>query len=277
VPRMQNGIAHIERRFVPTRSGKLHIAVCGDGFPVLLLHQTPRSWDEYRDVLPLLGQNYRAIAMDTVGFGDSEPLPPGSDSIEAWAGAAHDLLDALELKQVAVVGHHTGAAIATEMAASQPARIKVLVLSASPYVDAAKRASAVGKKMIDHVDRHVDGKHLLELWSMRQPFYPEGDIHLLERFVIDALKAGDRAAAGHHVVHRYLMDARLPLVRCPTLVIAPTADPHAYPHARKVADAIPDSSLVEIENGMVPLPDQMPGLFAQIVDRFLAQTLAHAR
>ncbi len=273
---MQNSIAHIERRFVQTRSGKLHIAVCGDGFPVLLLHQTPRSWDEYRDVLPRLGENYRAIAMDTVGFGNSQPLPPGSDSIEAWAGAAHDLLDALELPQVAVVGHHTGAAIAIEMAASRPQRIKALVLSASPYVDAAKRASAAGKKMIDHVDRHIDGRHLLELWTMRQPFYPE-DIHLLERFIIDALKAGDRAAAGHHVVHRYVMEPRLPLVRCPTLVIAPTADPHAYPHARKVADAIRDSRLVEIENGMVPLPDQMPERFAQIVDRFLADALADAR
>jgi pimeloyl-ACP methyl ester carboxylesterase len=274
---MQGTSAHIERRFVQTRSGKLHIAACGDGFPVLLLHQTPRSWDEFRDVLPLLGQNYRAIAMDTVGFGDSQPLPPGSDSIEAWAGAAHDLLDALELPQVAVVGHHTGAAIATEMAASRPERIKALVLSACPFVDAAKRASAAGKKMVDHVERDADGRHLLELWTMRQPLYPAGDIHLLERFIIDALKAGDRAAAGHHVVHRYVMETRLPLVRCPTLVIAPTADPHAYPHADKVAGAIQGSRLVEIENGMVPLPDQMPDAFARTVDQFLAHALAVAR
>ena len=87
----------------------------------------------------------------------------------------------------------------------------------------------------------------------------------------------ERAAAGHHVVHRYVMEPRLPLVRCPTLVIAPTADPHAYPHARKVADAIRDSRLAEIENGMVPLPDQMPERFAQVVDRFLAQAVADAR
>ena len=63
-----------DRKFVETRSGPLHIAVAGEGFPVLLLHQMPRSWDEFRDVLPALGQNYRAIAMDTVGFGDSESV-----------------------------------------------------------------------------------------------------------------------------------------------------------------------------------------------------------
>jgi pimeloyl-ACP methyl ester carboxylesterase len=72
------------------------------------------------------------------------------------------------------------------------------------------------------------------------------------------------------VVGRYVMERRLPLVRCPTLVIAPTADPHAYPHAGKVAAAIAGSRLVELSGGMVPLPDQMPGAFAAAIDRFLS-------
>jgi pimeloyl-ACP methyl ester carboxylesterase len=92
----------------------------------------------------------------------------------------------------------------------------------------------------------------------------------LERFIVDALKAGPRAAEGHRVVDRHEMEKRLPLVCCPTLVIAPTADPHAYPHARKVAAAIAGSVVVEIANGMVPLPDQMPEEFAAAVHRFLA-------
>ena len=53
-------------------------------------------------------------------------------------------------------------------------------------------------------------------------------------------------------------------------MIAPTADPHAYPHAPKVAAAIAGSMLIEIEGGMVPLPDQMPEKFAAAVHRFLA-------
>lgn len=240
---------------------------------MLLLHQTPRSWDEFRDVLPLLGQSYRAIAMDTAGFGDSDPVPQGEDTIEAWAAAAHDLLDVLGLVQVAVVGHHTGAAIAVEMAASQPARVKALVLSASPYVDARRRESHSGRRVIDHVDRHADGRHLLELWRNRSPFYPEGDISLLERFMVDALKAGPRAAAGHHVVDRYVMEARLPLISCPTLVVAPTGDPHAHPHAPKVADAIAGARLIEVESGLVPFPDHMPETFARIVGEFLAQVI----
>src|SRR5262245_52066139 len=105
----------IERSFVALPSGRAHVVACGAGRPILLLHQTPRSWDEYREVLPLLASKYRAIAMDTVGFGDSEPLPAGTDSIENWATAAHHVLQALGHSRAIVVGHHTGAAIAIEM------------------------------------------------------------------------------------------------------------------------------------------------------------------
>ena len=74
--------SNVERRFVTTPLGRIHVAMAGTGFPVLLLHQTPRSWDEYRDVLPLLGRDFRAIAMDTLGFGDSD-RPAGDPSIGA--------------------------------------------------------------------------------------------------------------------------------------------------------------------------------------------------
>ena len=260
----------IERSFVPIRGGVVHVAACGHGHPVLLLHQTPRSWDEFRDVLPLLGRGWRALAMDTVGFGDSTPLPAGQDSIEAWADAAHQVLAALGHDRAIVVGHHTGAAVAVEMAASRPERVAALVLSASPYVDEARRAASAGKKVVDEVTASADGRHLMELWAMRRAFYPDGRGDLLERFVIDALRAGPRAAEGHRVVGRYVMEPRLGLIRCPTLVIAPTADPHAYPHAARVARDIAGSILVEIENGMVPLPDHMPEQFAAVVERFLS-------
>src|SRR5262245_15818337 len=130
----------VERVFVATRFGRIHAAICGNGFPILLLHQTPRSWNEYRDVLPLLGNEFRAIAMDTPGFGDSASLPEGGASIETWATAAFALLDALGEKEVVVVGHHTGAVIALEMAAAVPYRVRALVLSACPLVDAQRRA-----------------------------------------------------------------------------------------------------------------------------------------
>ena len=259
----------ITRRFVDVPAGTIHCAVAGSGRPVLLLHQTPRSWDEYRDVLPLLGRRFQAIAMDTIGFGDSSKPPLGRDSIERWAEVAMSLCDALGIARLSLVGHHTGAVIATEIAAAYPERIEAAVLSACPLVDERFRAGHAKPSRIDNVAPRPDGSHLAELWRIRQAFYPEGDIDLLERFIVDALKAGPRAAEGHAVVARYVMETRLPLIRCPVLIIAPKADPYAYPAARPLAERIPGARYVEIEGGMVPLPDQMPARFAEVVTEFL--------
>jgi hypothetical protein len=49
------------------------------------VRQTPRSWDEFHDVPPRLGRHYRAIAMDTVGFGDSDALAFEENSIQTWS------------------------------------------------------------------------------------------------------------------------------------------------------------------------------------------------
>lgn len=156
-----------------------------------------------------------------------------------------------------------------ETAAAYPEQVAALVLSACPYTNAERRqAAAQSTHVIDQAAPRADGGHLAELWSMRQPFYPADRIDLMEQFIVDALKAGPRAAEGHRVVDRYEIDKRLPLVRCPTLVITSTADPHAHPHAP--ATAIAGSTLVNIENGMVPLPDQMPKEFAEVVHHFLS-------
>ena len=128
----------MRRAFADTPGGQIHYRTAGSGRPVLLLHQTPRSSDEYRDVIPLLARDFRAIAMDTIGYGDSY-RPAWTCGIEDYAAGARDLLDALGVARAAVVGHHTGAVIAMELAAAWPERVERLVLSASPYIDAAER------------------------------------------------------------------------------------------------------------------------------------------
>lgn len=259
----------VERRFVRVPSGVVHCAIAGEGAPVLLFHQTPRSWDEYRDVLPLLGADRRAVAVDTPGYGDSSPLPAGEDSIERWAEVALSLLDALELDQAALVGHHTGSYVAAELAARWPDRVSALVLSSMSISGEAERLRhATGPAVVDEVDPRDDGSHLLELWRLRAPMYPSGT-ELLERFLVDCLKAGPRAAEGHRVVARYPSERRILEIACPTLLIGATDDPHAYPSLPRVKEAIPHAQTVEIEGGMVPLPDQRPGKFARVVSAFL--------
>lgn len=264
MPKVQSRSA---RTFIQVDHGRMHAAIDGTGFPVLLLHQTPRSWDEYRDVLPLIGESRQAIAMDTPGFGDSDALP-GTPTIEGWAAAALQLMDGLAPGCFAVVGHHTGAAIAVEIAARAPERVAALVLSACPFVDAARRAHHAGQRVIDDVSERLDGTHLTELWNRRRPFYPEGDTDLLRRFMADALRSGRMAVEGHRVVNRYHMEDRIGLIRCPTLVLTPENDPNARAGGA-VSAAIGGSVLRAIAGAQVPFPDQMPKVFAEQVIGFL--------
>lgn len=126
----------IRRAFADLSVGQVHHACCGDpdAPAVLFLHQTPRSWAEYREVLPRVGRRYRAIAMDTVGFGDSAPAP-WPPTIERWAQVALELLDVLQVRRAHLVGHHTGGVIAVELAAAFPQRVGALVLSSTPFTD----------------------------------------------------------------------------------------------------------------------------------------------
>ena len=259
----------VDRRFVTVPDGTVHCAIAGNGPPVLLLHQTPRSWDEYRDVLPLLGRRRKAIAMDMVGFGDSTALPPGEDSIERWAAVAADVLDALGIERAAVAGHHTGAYVAVELAASRHERVEAVVLSSLALSTREERlAQATGRAVVDDVDQRPDGTHVLELWRGRAAFYPSS-ADLLERYLVDCLRAGERAAEGHRVVARYAVEERLPLIRCPTLLIGATADPHAHPSLPALRAALAGAAVVEIEGGTVALPDGRPQEFATAVEEFL--------
>jgi pimeloyl-ACP methyl ester carboxylesterase len=259
----------VRRAFADTPQGPIHYREAGSGPALLLLHQTPRSSDEYRDVIPLLAGRRRAVAMDTIGYGDSY-RPAGTCGIEDYARGALDLLDALGIARTAVVGHHTGAVIGVELAASAPERVERLVLSNCPYIDAADRERRRGRPPLDEVEVRADGGHLTELWQRRLGFYPRGRLDLLTRFVIDALRAGEKAEEGHRACGAYRMETKVGLIRCPTLLVCGMEDPFSYPRLEPLARAIDGSRALAVPGGTVAMVDQMPAEFAAAILPFLA-------
>ncbi|MCS6784847.1 MAG: alpha/beta hydrolase [Candidatus Caldarchaeum sp.] len=258
----------VKRGFIETPEGQIHFRSCGAGDPVIMLHQTPRSSAEFEYVLPIVGEKFQAIAVDSVGFGDSYRFV-GEITIERIARGVSDFLDAVNLKKIHLVGHHTGAVVAVEIASTQPERVKTLVLSGCPYIDEQERQRRKGKEVVDTFHSSMDGSHLIELWRGRQSFYPANRPDLLDRFIIDALKAGKNAAEGHIAVGKYEMEKKINLIKCPTLIIAPKADPFAMPFVSKLRNQITNSRVVEIEGATVALPEQLPDEFAKVVMDFL--------
>jgi pimeloyl-ACP methyl ester carboxylesterase len=260
-------VSGIELGAIELEHGTLAYASGGEGPVVALLHQTPRSTDEYRDVLPALAAHgYRAIAFDTPGFGRSAPLP-AAPSIERWARAISDGLDALGLDRVAIVGHHTGGVIAVELAAQRPEQTPALVLSSTPLTDAKYRGTPPDEAGVDA------GDDADTLRQSRAGFYPSDRPELLDRYVRDALNAGSLRLLGHHVVGAYEMDDRIARLTMPVLLIGADADPYAFPQLKRMRAALAHAETAVIRGGMVPLPDGWPVEFAAAVVRFLDRTL----
>ena len=151
----------MQRALCDTRMGQVHCVVDGAdaGTPLLLLHQTPRSVDEFAEVMPSLARARRVVAMDTPGYDCSDRVP-GQPGVADYAGAAIDVLDGLGIERVIVVGHHTGAIIDVEMAAAHTQRVERVVLSGPVYTDAAGRAEL--SQFFKQWTVSPDGSHLLD-------------------------------------------------------------------------------------------------------------------
>ncbi|HKA03137.1 MAG TPA: alpha/beta hydrolase [Acidimicrobiales bacterium] len=117
-----------ERR-LELQDGKvvIRVLVAGDGPPVLFLHGAGGlMWD---GLLEALAQHFTVYAPEHPGSGQSTGLDELHD---LWDLVLHynDVLDALDVRDAAVVGHAFGGMVAAELAANNPDRVSRLVLIA---------------------------------------------------------------------------------------------------------------------------------------------------
>ena len=87
----------------------------GAGEVLLLVHGMGGSSNSWSGVIPLLAKKYRVIAPDLLGHGESDK-PRGDYSVGAFAVLLRDLLDALDVTRVTVIGHSLGGGIAMQFA-----------------------------------------------------------------------------------------------------------------------------------------------------------------
>jgi pimeloyl-ACP methyl ester carboxylesterase len=257
--------------YIDTPLGQLHIAEEGSGDVLLLLHQTPRSWDEFREVIPLLSDRFHVIAMDMYGFGQSQKFP-SPHSIDDYADGVAALVDALKLSEINLMGHHTGALVAFAFTARFPHVVKNLVLSAAPFTGAEYRRHSAGGEGVDDAVIKEDGSHLTENWAKRYPFYPKNRPDLLNRYIHDSLSAGLDPVEGHFACARYEIEKGLSQITCPVLLIGASEDPFSLPHVDRFYNSLPNSARIEkiiIEGGMIPLMEQKSSEIAPAVKSFL--------
>ena len=97
----------------------------GAGQPIVLLHglaSTCRIWDL---VAPVLSRDFRVVALDQRGHGQSDKPDLGYD-FDSVVGDLHGFAVALGLEQPVVVGHSWGADVALEYVVTHPSLAKGL-------------------------------------------------------------------------------------------------------------------------------------------------------
>ncbi|WP_373717529.1 alpha/beta fold hydrolase [Roseateles sp.] len=102
--------------------------------PLLMLHGSGpgvSAWVNWRLSLPVLSQHRRVLAPDLVGFGDTERPAGIHYTMDGWVQQVLDLLDALDVPQVDLVGNSFGGALALALTIRAPQRVRRLVLMGS--------------------------------------------------------------------------------------------------------------------------------------------------
>jgi pimeloyl-ACP methyl ester carboxylesterase len=117
------------RRTVHTASGRISYLECGTGPVALFVHGVLLNSYLWRHQLAGLSDVRRCIAPDLLAHGDTEIAPDQDVSVSANADMLVQLLDALDVAQVDLVGNDSGGGIAQIFAARHPERVRSLVLT----------------------------------------------------------------------------------------------------------------------------------------------------
>jgi 3-oxoadipate enol-lactonase len=105
--------------------------VGGSGAAIVFLHGGGSCASNFRSVMQQLSAEFRVIAYDMRGFGetgaDARPL-----THQLWAGDVAACLDHFELRQAFLVGWSLGAAVALNAASRYPERVEGMALLGAP-------------------------------------------------------------------------------------------------------------------------------------------------
>lgn len=212
---------------------------------------------------------YSVLAVDLPGHAMSSGAP--LKSIEAMGEWIIALLDALAIKQAALVGHSMGSLASLQAAGAHPQRVSKLALLGTAFPMPVSEQLLSAAKANDH-----SAMDMLNVWGLS----PAAQIHanpmpgmwmsgaslrVLERNAPDVIYT-DLAACNAYQAGL----ERAARVACPTLVIGGNADVMTPPRsAQNLVDAIPGAKKVLIAGSGHSLMNEKPNQVLDVLIDFL--------
>jgi pimeloyl-ACP methyl ester carboxylesterase len=236
----------------------------GSGRPVLFLHPHIGFWGA-EPFLAELAKGCQVIAPFHPGFGRSE-LPKGVSTVDDLSYFYLDLLDALDLRELTLVGSSFGGWIAAEIATKTCERVARLVMIGAVGVKVGARERS------DVLDIFATPRSRWEELSFHDPAFGRRDYESLPEEELAAM-ARNREATALFAWNPYMYDpklrGRLHRVRVPTLFLWGASDRFApSDYGRAYCAEIPGARFEEVSRaGHFPHIEQ-PGETAMRVLEF---------
>ena len=140
---------------VSTRFGSTHIIVSGpeDAPPLVLLH-----WERFNSTIwsPIIGQlsqNYRTYAIDVIGDAGKSVVGRRTRSRPDLALWLHEVLQALDIEEIHLLGHSYGGFIAMNFALLYPSFVRRMAVLAPLSCLARPNGSLTLRRMLPSVSR----------------------------------------------------------------------------------------------------------------------------
>ncbi|WP_298872514.1 alpha/beta hydrolase [uncultured Bradyrhizobium sp.] len=136
-----------ESRLVDLEAAPIFARIAGNGPPLLLLHGFPETHLMWRDIAPILAQQFTVVWADLRGYGRSgTPASAADHGPYAKRAMAEDMVELMKRfghDRFMVAGHDRGGRVAYRMALDCPSVVqKLAVLDIIPTADAWDRADA---------------------------------------------------------------------------------------------------------------------------------------
>lgn len=258
------------RGYIDSDWGQVHYRSAGsDGPVVVFFHESPLSSVAYEVALPYLGRSLRALALDTPGYGLSDPPPSEGFEIPDYAGALLRAIDGLGIESFAVAGVHTGASLALEVGLQAgAARVTHAVLTGVPLMSVERRREFMAS-WSPPMAPTPDGSHLQWAWERYQRIWgADSPAGILDVGATQILSVLERYEWAYNAAFRYDPGPHLAGLTCPTLLLDAEYDIFADMD-EPVAALLPDAR-IEIVPGLGgQLPIRVPETYAAKVIAFV--------
>lgn len=259
----------ILKGYVTIGAGQIHFRrQQGPGLPVICLHQTASSGAMWEKTMQRMTGQREFIALDTPGFGGSFDPAQTPESMGTYAEWLLEALDGLGVRRYHILSHHTGACIAAEMIARQPAEIASVAMI-GPVPLTPKERAEFSKHYSTPFSPDADGDYLRTTWGYLTGLGAHADLALHHREVVDTLRAYQGRFMAYTNVWRQDFSTPFLAITVPLLLMC-AEDDVLWPFFQRARTMMPSADAVVLHGANFE-PDLDPDGVVHAYRQFLAK------